>query len=320
MLFADYIKSINSKAEIFLTMLWVINGLIYGFFTALYTLVNQKYKMNGYLLGIWRGFGISVIFLPFLLYNFPWPQTSYHWSMLIIQGLCIGYYDSHLFFASANYGAGSTSRVMSLATLITCVSWWILTPSGFEALLADGSVFITLILILFGFSLSCWYMFKDKISRDVFDYMLLVILALSIMSIITKELAVHGSTVWPAITYYLVIPTFVSGCYNTLFYVATEKPGFVGFFKNVFSKKAVGVGLYIVSFSTALITAKNIALRLAPNPGYVMALVLTAPIFVFLLNKYNKIPDNVSVKAGFSMIFFLVLLVILVNGNFGVVD
>ena len=43
-------------------MLWIINGLIYGFFTALYTLVNQKYKMNGYLLGIWRGCGIAVIF------------------------------------------------------------------------------------------------------------------------------------------------------------------------------------------------------------------------------------------------------------------
>ena len=32
-------------------MLWIINGLIYGFFTALYTLVNQKHKFNGYILG-----------------------------------------------------------------------------------------------------------------------------------------------------------------------------------------------------------------------------------------------------------------------------
>ena len=28
-------------------MLWIIDGLIYGFFTALYTLVNQHYKFNG---------------------------------------------------------------------------------------------------------------------------------------------------------------------------------------------------------------------------------------------------------------------------------
>lgn len=301
-------------------MVWVINGLLYGFFTALYTLVNQHYKMNAYLLGIWRGFGISLLFFPFLYYNFPWPQTAYHWGMLILQGLCIGYYDSHLFFASANFGAGATSRVLGLSTLVTSIIWWALTPMGFEHLLEDGSVFITLIIILFGFTISCWYMFKDTLSRAVVKYMIPVIFALAIMSIITKELAIHGSTVWPAITYYLVIPTFVSGCYNLFYYTTTEKPGFAGFFKNVFSKKATGVGLYIVAFSAALITAKNIALRIAPNPGYVMCLVLTAPIFVFLLNKYNKVPDDVSVKAGFSMIFFIVLLVVLVNGNFGVTD
>ena len=45
-------------------MLWIINGLIYGFFTALYTLANQKAKLNGYILGIWRGFGIAIIFTP----------------------------------------------------------------------------------------------------------------------------------------------------------------------------------------------------------------------------------------------------------------
>lgn len=301
-------------------MVWVINGLIYGFFTALYTLINQKYKMNAYLLGIWRGFGISFIFLPFLYFNFPWPQTAYHWGMLILQGLCIGYYDSHLFYASANFGAGATSRFLGLSALVTAVIWWGLTPQGFEHLIQDGSVFITLILVLFGFTVSCWFMFNDPISKPVIKYMIPVILALAIMSVITKELAINGSTVWPAITYYLVIPTFVSGCYNLFYYVRVEKPGFSGFFENVFNKKMIGVGIYLISFSAALITAKNVALRIAPNPGYVMCLVLTAPIFVFLLNKYNKVPDNVSIKAGFSMIFFIFLLIILVNGGFGVVD
>ena len=69
-----------------------------------------------------------------------------------------------------------------------------------------------------------------------------------------------------------------------------------------------------------MITAKTLALRVAPNPGYVVALLLVAPIFVFVLNRYGKIPDDVSVKAGFSMIFFLLMLILLVNGNYGVTD
>ena len=82
----------------------------------------------------------------------------------------------------------------------------------------------------------------------------------------------------------------------------------------------VKVGLYVISFSAALITAKTLALRVAPNPGYVTALLLTAPIFVFALNRYNKVNDDVSVKAGFMMIAFLVALMLLVTGNFGVND
>ena len=82
----------------------------------------------------------------------------------------------------------------------------------------------------------------------------------------------------------------------------------------------IKVGFYVISFSAALITAKNLALRIAPNPGYVIALLLTAPIFVFGLNKYNKIPDDISVKEGFLMIAFLAALMILVTGNFGVSD
>lgn len=86
-------------------MLWVIDGLVYGFFTAIYTLFNQHYKLNGYVLGIWRGFGISLAFMPFL-YFFPVPESAYYWFLLIFQGLLIGVYDSHLFFASADFGAG----------------------------------------------------------------------------------------------------------------------------------------------------------------------------------------------------------------------
>ena len=87
-------------------MLWIIDGLIYGFFTALYTLVNQHYKFNGYLLGIWRGFGISFFFLPFLFF-LPVPDDAYYYFLLIFQGFLIGVYDSHLFFASAPLpGAG----------------------------------------------------------------------------------------------------------------------------------------------------------------------------------------------------------------------
>ena len=300
-------------------MLWIINGLIYGFFSAIYTIFNQHYKLNAYLLGMWRGWGIAFFCAPFLWF-FEVPTSAYYWFLLIAQGFMIAVYDSHLFFASAQYGAGPTSRVMALTAMVTTFFWWFLTPNDFLKLLNNGTVVITIILLLFGFTVCYWQMIKSPVSQELVNYMIPAIVSLAGMSIATKEIAMRGSTVWSAVTYYLTIATFVSGTTNAWWYVRSTKPGISGFFKQVFSPHVVKVGLYVISFSAALITAKTLALRVAPNPGYVTALLLTAPIFVFALNRYNKVNDDVSVKAGFMMIAFLVALMLLVTGNFGVND
>ncbi|MBP3546720.1 MAG: hypothetical protein J6K16_06300 [Alphaproteobacteria bacterium] len=300
-------------------MLWIINGLIYGFFTAIYTIFNQHYKLNAYLLGIWRGFGISFLFLPFcFLFT---PQTSaFYWLLLIVQGIMIAVYDSHLFFASAKYGAGPTSRVMALTAMATTIFWWILTPENFKYVINDGTTVITIILLLFGFTVSYWYMIKSPVSYELASYMLPAILSLSGMSIATKEIAMRGSSVGAAVVYYLTVATFVSGVVNSYWYIKQQRPDIKEFFQQVFAPRVTKAGIYIIGFSTALITAKTLALRIAPNPGYVTALLLTAPVFVFFLNKYNKIPDNISIKAGFAMIGFLLALLLLVTGDYGVVD
>lgn len=300
-------------------MIWILNGLLYGFFTALYTLANQKYQMNGYLLGIWRGFGIAAIFFPFT-FLFPLPQNLYYWGLLILQGWLIGFYDSHLFFASARYGAGPTSRVMAVTVLITTIIWWLMTPHEFLKILQNGTVFSLLIFILLGFTVSYWLMLKDSITKEITFYMAPVILALAFMSVITKDIAIHSSSSWSGIIYYLTVSTFVSGIYNSYLFVKKEKLDMKGYVRQVFSAPTRAAGLYIVGFSAALIMAKTIALRVAPNPGYVTALLLTSPFFVLIMNKYNRIPDDFSLRAGLFNVLFLIALLVVVNGNYGIID
>lgn len=275
--------------------------------------------MNGYLLGIWRGFGIAAIFFPFT-FLFPLPQNLYYWGLLILQGWLIGFYDSHLFFASARYGAGPTSRVMAVTVLITTIIWWLMTPHEFDKILANKTVFSLLIFILLGFTVSYWLMLKDSITKEITLYMAPVILALAFMSVITKDIAIHSSSSWSGIIYYLTVSTFVSGIYNSYLFVKKEKLDMSGYIRQVFSAPTRAAGLYIVGFSAALIMAKTIALRVAPNPGYVTALLLTSPFFVLIMNKYNRIPDDFSLRAGLFNVLFLIALLVLVNGNYGIID
>ncbi len=300
-------------------MLWVINGLIYGFFTAIYLLFNQHFKINGYILGIWRGFGICLIFLPCLLF-YPIPRDGVYWLLLIVQGICIGIYDSHIFSASAKFGAGPTSRFMAVTVLLTTFGWWLLTPTKFILLLGQGNVFVTLILILCGFSYCYWQMLNSQVSRAAALYTLPAVVALAAMSIITKYIAIQAHSLGQGLTYYLTVSTFVSGCYNLLLYIRQNAGNKQKYFKKILSVKTRRIGCILVSFSSLLIIAKTMALRIAPNPGYVTALLLVAPVFVYALNRNYKISDTVSVKAGFAMMFFLALLVLVVNGNYGVTE
>ena len=294
-------------------MLWVINGLIYGFFTAVYMLFNQHYKLNGYVLGIWRGFGICLLFLPFLFFT-NIPTDINYWYLLILQGICIGIYDSRIFFASAKFGAGPTSRFMAVSVLLTTFAWWFLTPQKFLQLFSQGNLLVTLMLILCGFSFCYWQMLKSEVSRETALYTLPAVLALASMSIITKYIATDGHSLWQGLIYYLTVSTFISGLYNLICYRLQKQSDII------ISKQMLKIGSLLVTFSSLLIIAKTMALRIAPNPGYVTALLLIAPLFIYALNRHCKISDTISLEAGFAMIFFLVLLAFLVNGNYGITD
>ena len=300
-------------------MLWIINGLIYGFFTAIYTIFNQHYKLNAYLLGVWRGFGISAIFFPFCFF-FPFPRHISYWALLVAQGLMIAVYDSHLFYASARYGAGPTSRIMALTAIITTIFWWFLTPSSFIILLGNETAVILIMFLLLGFTASYWLMIKSPVSDRLVKYMIPAIFSLAGMSIVTKEIALHSSSVWASLAYYLTISTFVSGVVNFYWFCQQNHFQIISSIKQCIAPQIAKAGFYIILFSAILIIAKTLALRSAPNPGYVTALLLTAPLFVFAFNKYNKIPDNISVKAGFFMIAFLTALILLVSTSSTIID
>ena len=163
-------------------------------------------------------------------------------------------------------------------------------------------------------------MIKSPVSYRLAKYMLPAILSLSGMSIATKEIALRGSSVYASLAYYLTVSTFISGTLNAFWFIKETKPNFKNFWKQIFSSHKCNAGIYVIAFSSVLIIAKTLALRIAPNPGYVTALLLTAPLFVFGINKYKKIPDTISVKAGFIMIGFLISLTVLVNLNSSIID
>ncbi len=299
-------------------MSWIFLSLIYSVFNAIYTTFNEQYRYNGYVLGIWRGFGVSILIAP-LLWTVPMINSVPYYAILILQGIMIGIYDSHIFFASAKYGSHSCSGFMATCVLLTTFMWWGIDFQELMDLIQKPHLLISLVLILCGFSVSYWQMMKVKISRQAEEYLYPAVFALALMSIATRFIAIHGGRVYTGVIYYLTVSCFTSGIYNAIMFLRNKESPLEtkkGMSANVVPKRKEmllaplksGNVIWLIIFSAILITAKTIALREAENPAYVIAMLLLSPIIIdiFKTKQFPHSPMSISVIIFLGLLLWLV--------------
>ena len=281
--------------------MWILLSLIYAFTNAFYTNYNNKRRYNGYVLGMWRGFGVSFCISPLLL-TIPLNISFDYLFILIFQGILIGLYDSHIFFASARYGANSGSGFMATSLLITVFLWWALEINEWQTLLKNPPYLITLLLVLSAYSVSYWNMMRVKVNKRAEAYLYPAVFALSFMSIATRYIAIHGGTMYNGIVYYLTIACFVSGIYNLICYLQYKK--------NIppLAYPTLKDGTHLIILSTILIAAKTAAMRLCENPGYVVAILLTSPILTYII-QYRQLNITPALLINISLLILLLILV-----------
>ena len=292
-------------------MLWVITGLFYGLFMSFYTYINQNNKINGHILGLWRGFGVAFVCFPLVLIT-PFEMDLSFFALLFAQGLLTGFYDSRLFFASARFGAAGTSRILVLSILISMFLWWSMHPMVFVSLLHRpvifGGIAFSVLLII----VSYLKMIKTPMTRQLVSYMMPAVVVWSLMSSLT-QMIMQKHTLMEGIVYYLFYVTLISGLYNLYFYLKTEKPTHEAFLQQVFNQKVMYIGFLVVLFSALLIISKSISLDYTPNTGYVNALSLTSPLWIMLYNHVINHKDYDSPKTCLLMLSGVFLLCIFAN-------
>lgn len=282
---------------------WIILSLIYALTNAIYTDFNSRHNYNAYVLGIWRGFGISFFISPLLL-TVPLDIPADYFLILVMQGIMIGVYDSHIFFAAGRYGSHASSGFMATTVWITVLLWWSIDLAEFKRLLLTPSKLISLAVIICGFSVSYWQMMKVHVSTAAEKYLYPAVFALALMSIATRYIALNGGSSYAGVVYYLTFACFTSGVYNAILYL-THLPPKQNRRRN---KIPLRQGLWLVAFSTVLIGAKTLALRFADNPGYVVAMLLLSPMFAEIIRTgHIRLPPS-----SVLVILFLGLLLMLV--------
>lgn len=287
-------------------MEWILLSLLYAVTNAVYITFNGKHHFNGYVLGIWRGFGISLLVSP-LLFTVPLDVPADYFLILVMQGVMIGIYDSHLFFATGRYGAHASSGFMATTVWITALLWWSIDFEELRRLIEEPVKLMSLGFILCGFSVSYWRMMRVHISLQAEKYLYPAVFALALMSIATRYIALNGGSAYAGVVYYLTVACFVSGLYNLAGFLFGDS----GEDKMTLLLAPLKHwnGAWLVLFSTILIGAKTLALRFADNPAYVVAMLLLSPMFAEVIQT-RRIKMTPAVLA---VILFLAALLMLVG-------
>lgn len=288
-------------------MTWVIPGLLYAFFNSVVIFANEKFKMQPSFLGMYRGFGSLAVALPFVFWIAP-PTDVWFWVFAGVQGIMVGFFDYRLFAASARYGAGGTSMMTVLAIVLTIVLWWLIDFKRLLALLHDPLVFVGTLLSLAGCVGGYLRLAGGELRKSLLRYMAPAVLALSLMTLNSKNIVARG-TLEQTTLYYVVMIGAVGGLFNAGMYACVDRAREKSrFWRLIFSHKNLEGGLLMVLCSVLLMITKNIAMKSIPNPGFLNTLALTSPLWVLLINQAEGIHTRISVSAAVFTLACIALL------------
>lgn len=276
---------------------WVTAGLLYAFFNSVVIFTNEKFKMDPAVLGMYRGFGSFLLILPFALFT-SFPHGWVLWTFAIVQGLLVGYFDYKLFSASARFGAGGTSMMTVLAIILTIFLWWFVDFQRLWDLMHEPMIFLAIGLSMLGCLAGYIRLVGSQMTRELFFFMLPAVIVLAVMTLNSKFLS--GRAPLGEITiFYIVIIGLVGGLYNLgLYWRRTRNPGAIKLWREIRKPNYLRGGSLMVVCSMLLMATKTDAMLHIPNPAYLNTLALTSPLWIILINRFEKIHTRISVTAA----------------------
>jgi len=290
---------------------WAIFALLSAAFTASLLVTNQYMRQPGHVLVFWLRVFVVMLLTPFMP-HLPLPHDPVFYVTVVCTMLAGTFADIRALNVSAAFGAGVVSRVQPVTVIGAFFLWFLFDPSLLRAYAARPWNTAAVLAALLGCVYFAMRLNRCDVTRRALIAMAPALAGYTLTTVLNKFAMGRGQvegTVFGYMYVQSVAAVFAVGGYivwrerekGREKRAETDRPSWV-------TKRLAGASLLAALLWITSMTWKNYAMAFTPNPSYVGALMLTAPVFIVLFYRVVKFKEEADVASGMGIVFCAVVL------------
>ena len=281
-------------------MLWILISFISLIIACLFADWNRKHQYEVFALNFWRTLVAAISLSPICFFG-NWPSDTSFYVISAFIGVVSGTSAMTAFHLAAKFNGRISVLFSAVSIILTFTIWTLIDPESRQNFTENPFKSGVIILLILSAAISLIFMRnKDKAMPEK-GYLLPVIF----MGFLSTTITITGKVTLPnEATQALGTQVLIMGL--IIFIVQAIMSFCIVCYRN---SKGIGTGfntkkhikckvLYfgLIGSSGCVVSWASIAL--APNPAYVDAILMSAPILMLAYHKIMKIEDKANPVAG----------------------
>ena len=294
-----------------LTLLGLFLAVIDSLCASAFNIINQQFKVDPPVLAIYNGLGVALILMPFLIF-IPYPTSPMFYFLTILNGFVASYAYTKGFGVINKYGAGITSKLLTIPPVLVAISWWVINPSTFSNLVnntpykAAGAI-----LCLAGMLFTIFALGKIRATKEALISSIPLFICYPILAIVCFY-SLKEVSIIQAMFYYGFLQCLIMGIVNYFVHIHHLK-GHVkkDLLLTLFDKKIMKAGLLFVLAVAGSRFACSAAFKLVPNPAYVNLITNLQIIWIYIASQFLHVKHTISPRKGIILAIYAITFIIL---------
>lgn len=288
---------------------WVGLACIFSVVRAAFTMINEWAKLPGSVMLVWRGFWPFVFMTP-AVWAIDMPTNPKFYMFVFCNAMFAAVMDARNFESASRFGGGVTLRIQPISLIFVFLIWLVISAEERSAMLSHP---YHLAGILGCLSLGAWALSRLRhctLSKQALIYLLPVLCVAPFVDIFNK-LSMDSVGSFEAVLTYIWFQSGLMAVWGIL-YLKWKQKSFAYAVGHI-DRKQVYAGLAIGAILIGGGMTKNSAMMLSPNPAYITAIAMLAPVWATLLYKVLGKKEEANVAMGLLFVGCVIMMLFIAS-------